>query len=159
MSSELGKEWEGMVKEWLEQHNICFDRIHDQMSGLKGSKNVCDFDAYIYPHMYYIECKECAGDRFDMLHNIDENQWIKMLKKDREPGVRAGYVIWMSKTNRAFWVSPLKFDLYYSAGIKSLIIQDLEQIGIEFRLFQKNTKWHLETFLDVVEERLNQASY
>ena len=63
MADNLGKVWEDIVEEWLQQNNICYDRIHDQMSGKKGSKNVCDYDAYIYPHIYYIECKECASPR------------------------------------------------------------------------------------------------
>lgn len=159
MAENLGKEWEGIVQEWLEQHNICFDRIPDQMSGKKGSKNVCDYDAYIFPHMYYIECKECASTSFNMLQNITEYQWVNMLKKDVVPGVRAGYVIWMSAAQRAFWVSPLALELCYTAGKKSVNIDDLEFSGIELKMYQKRTCWHLETLLDAVEEHLTQVNY
>lgn len=154
MAENLGKPWEGIVEEWLELNGICYDRIHDQMSGNKGSTNVCDFDAYIYPHMYYIECKECASPTFNMLQNISQYQWLEMLKKDMFPGVRAGYVIWMSQANRAFWVSPLMLALHYTAGNKSVTVVDLENDGIELTLFKKRTRWHLGTFLDVVEEQL-----
>jgi hypothetical protein len=158
MAYNLGKEWEDIVEEWLKENNICYDRIHDQMSGKKGSTNVCDYDAYIYPHMYYLECKECASSLFSMLQNISEYQWIHMLQKDIFPGVRAGYVIWMSRENRAFWISPLTLDLYYSAGKKSVSVDDLEAGGIELTLYQKRTKWHLETLLDVVEQHLAQVN-
>lgn len=158
MADNLGKDWEDIVEEWLQQNNICYDRIPDQMSGRKGSKNVCDYDAYIYPHIYYIECKECASPRFNMLQNIDEYQWIRMLEKDLIPGVRAGYVIWMSGEQRAFWVSPLTLDLYYSAGKKSVTVEDLEVSGVELKLYLKRTRWHLETGLDVVEEYLAQVN-
>lgn len=157
MADNLGKVWEDIVEEWLVQNNVCYDRIHDQMSGKKGSQNVCDYDAYIYPHIYYIECKECASSLFNMLQNISEYQWINMLKKDTFPGVRAGYVIWMSGDRRAFWVSPLALNLYYSAGKKSVTVTDLEEIGIELTLYVKRTKWHLETLLDIVEDNLAQA--
>lgn len=157
MADNLGKVWEDIVEEWLVQNNVCYDRIHDQMSGKKGSQNVCDYDAYIYPHIYYIECKECASSLFNMLQNITEYQWINMLKKDTFPGVRAGYVIWMSGDQRAFWVSPLALNLYYSAGKKSVTVTDLEEIGIELTLYVKRTKWHLDTLLDVVEDNLAQA--
>jgi hypothetical protein len=157
MAENRGKEWEGIVEEWLESNHICYDRIHDQVSHLKGSKNVCDYDAYIYPHIYYIECKECASSTFNMLQNIDEYQWFEMLKKDKFPGVRAGYVIWMLCENRAFWVSPLQLDLYYAAGKKSVTVADLERVGIELNLYQKRTNWYLETLLDVVEEKLAQV--
>lgn len=158
MANNLGKEWEDIVEEWLKENNICYDRIHDQMSGKKGSTNVCDYDAYIYPHMYYLECKECASSLFNMLQNISEYQWIRMLQKDTFPGVRAGYVIWMSSANRAFWVSPLTLNLYYSAGKKSVSVDDLEAGGIELTLYQKRTRWHLETLLDVVEQHLAQVN-
>ena len=158
MADNLGKVWEDIVEEWLQQNNVCYDRIPDQMSGRKGSKNVCDYDAYIYPHIYYMECKECASPRFNMLQNIDEYQWIRMLEKDLIPGVRAGYVIWMSGEQRAFWVSPLTLDLYYSAGKKSVTVEDLEVSGVELKLYLKRTRWHLETCLDVVEEYLAQVN-
>lgn len=152
MPENLGKDWEGIVQEWLERNNICFDRIPDQMSYRKGSKNVCDYTAYIFPHMYYIECKECASNSFNLLQNISEYQWINMLKKDTFPGVRAGYVIWMSSVNRAFWVSPLALDLYYSAGKKSVTADDLCDIGIELKMYQKRTRWHLETLLNDIDD-------
>jgi len=93
-----------------------------------------------------------------MLQNIDEYQWIHMLEKDLIPGVRAGYVIWMSGEQRAFWVSPLTLDLHYSAGKKSITVDDLEVSGVELKLYMKRTCWHLETCLDVVEEYLAQVN-
>lgn len=154
MSENLGKLWEDMVKEWLISNNICHDRIPDQESGKKNSKNVCDFVAYVFPHIYYIECKESTADLFDMKHNISEYQWIHMLEKDRFRGVRAGYVIWMSKFNKAYWVSPFALNLYYTAGKKSISIDDLYNAGIELTLFKKRTNWHLQTLLDVVEQHI-----
>lgn len=151
MAENLGKEWEGIVEKWLKQHNICFDRIPDQVSHLKGSRNVCDYNAYVYPHVYYLECKECASSSFNMLQNISEHQWTKMLEKDSFPGVRAGYVIWFSGEQRAFWVSPYALELSFSTGKKSVTADDLNRIGIELQLSQNRTKWQLETFLDVVE--------
>lgn len=154
MADNLGKEWEGIVENWLERHNVCFDRIPDQMSGRKGSKNVCDYTAYIYPHAYYLECKECASNSFNMLQNISEHQWTKMLEKDMFPGVRAGYVIWFSGEHRAFWVSPYMLELAFSTGKKSVTADDLNRLGIELNLTLVRTKWHLNTFLDKVEEVL-----
>lgn len=159
MADNQGKLWEDIVKEWLEQNNVCYDRIHDQMTGKKGSQNVCDFDAYIFPHIYYLECKECKSTLFNMLQNISEYQWIHMLEKDSFPGVRAGYVIWMQCENRAFWVSPLALNLYYSAGKKSVSVDDLVAVGIELELYQKRTRWHLGTLLDVIEQELSTGEF
>jgi len=154
MAIDPGKEWEDIVETWLAESKICYDRIHDQMSGKAGSKNVCDYDAYLYPHLYYIECKECASPRFDMLSRISEYQWTELLKKDKFPGVRAGYAIWMKGDQRAFWVSSLALELYYTAGIKSVTSDDLARIGVELTLYKKVTRWYLGAFLDVVECRM-----
>lgn len=158
MPENLGKCWEDMVEDWLKANDICYDRIPDQMSGRKGSTNVCDYDAYIFPHLYYIECKECASPNFNMLQNISEYQWLNMLKKDSVPGVRAGYAIWMSAAQRAFWVSPMLLNLYYTFGRKSITVRDLEIIGIELTLSMKRTRWYLDSFLDVVEQYLAQVN-
>lgn len=159
MSDNPGKIWEAIVEDWLVTHGICYDRIPDQVSKLKGSKNVCDYDAYIYPHLYYIECKECASPRFNMLQNIEEYQWFELLKRDQFPGVRAGYAIWMSGEQKAFWVSSFALNLYYTAGIKSVTCDDLQRVGIELKLYQKVSRWYLETFLDVVEDSITQVGF
>ena len=78
-----GKPFEERVAANLKKYGICYDRIHDQMSGLKGSTNPCDFTAYRYPTLLYIECKSCGEEKFDMLKAIRENQWTELLKKDK----------------------------------------------------------------------------
>ena len=63
----LGKKAEEKIEEWLDrpQEGYCFDRIPDQMTGLYGSKNICDFTLFKSPYMYYIESKATWNDRFD----------------------------------------------------------------------------------------------
>ena len=41
----LGKAAEAKIKQWLDRPDsgYSFDRIPDQLSGMYGSKNICDF--------------------------------------------------------------------------------------------------------------------
>ena len=39
------------------------------MSGLWGSKNICDFTCFVSPYMWYIESKATWEDRFDFFHD------------------------------------------------------------------------------------------
>ena len=67
MAETLGKKAEAKIREWLDKpsEDYCFDRIPDQTSGYFGSSNICDFDCYKYPFMYYIESKETENDRWE----------------------------------------------------------------------------------------------
>ena len=67
MAETIGKKAEKKVKEWLDrpQDGYCFDRLPDQMTGLYGSKNPCDFTLFKYPEMYYIESKATEANRCD----------------------------------------------------------------------------------------------
>lgn len=152
MTDNPGKQFEELTKENFEQFGICYDRIHDQVSGLLGSDNVCDFDVYDYPHLFYIECKETKDVKFDMLHNIRQYQWIKLLKKDKYPGVRAGYLIWMTHYHRLFWVTSCKAKYYYEAGHKTLSIKDLETIGVEIPARKVRDKWKFDNIIECIKK-------
>lgn len=137
-----GKPFEQRVEKNFKKYGICYDRIHDQMSGLKGSTNICDYIAYLYPNIYYIECKSCSADKFNMLSMIRENQWKGLLDKDIIPGTRAGYLVWMSKYKQLYWLSAFSADIWYKSGIKSLSIEDFNRIGIKIPELSSNFQNH-----------------
>lgn len=145
-----GKPFEDRVKGNFVTYGVCYQRLHDQMSGRLGSKNPCDFIAYRIPNEYYIECKSCSADRFDMLHYITEYQWTELIKKDRFPGVRAGYLVWMSSYQRLFWVSAFAADIYYRSGEKHLDILDFGRIGIEIPAEVVNGRWVYANILETI---------
>lgn len=157
MTDNPGKLFESWTEENFQQFGVCYDRIHDQVSGLLGSDNVCDFDVYEYPNMFYIECKETQEERFDMLHGIRQYQWLKLLKKDKYPGVRAGYLIWMAHYSRLFWVTSCKAKYYYQAGHKSLTIEDLERIGVEIPARQVRNKWKFDNIIEYIKKSSSTA--
>ena len=93
MSDTIGKKAEKKVQEWLDRptEGYCFDRIPDQMTGFFGSKNICDFTCYKYPHMYYIESKCTENSRFDF-SMLTETQHDGLLAKSEIADV-FGWVI------------------------------------------------------------------
>lgn len=69
-----GKKAEKKIAEWLNrpQDGYSFDRIPDQMTGYyRISRNICDFDCFKAPYMYYIESKCTFEDRFDFSQLTD----------------------------------------------------------------------------------------
>ena len=94
MGVNRGKQFEEIVKEGFERvPMLSIDRIPDQMSGRKGSTNICDFVAYKLPYIYYLECKTTYGNTLPF-SNITDNQWKGLLNKSHYPGVFAGIICW-----------------------------------------------------------------
>lgn len=134
MSESLGKKAEKKIQEWLDkpEYGYCFDRIPDQMSGLYGSKNICDFTLYRYPYMYYIESKATEHDRFDFTA-ITDYQMQNLLEKSKIAGVRGVLIVLFAVQKRAFIFNILHIQHLIKSGKKSLNIQKIEKWGIPFR--------------------------
>ena len=63
MNINRGKDFEAVVKDcFLTVPGVSIDRLHDQMTGFKGSTNICDFIVYKEPYEYYFECKAVHGN-------------------------------------------------------------------------------------------------
>ena len=94
MSVNRGKDFENVIKRSFEKvEGVSIDRLHDQTTGFKGSRNICDFIVYKEPYEYYIECKSVHGNTLPF-SNITDNQWTGMLEKSRIEGVFAGLICW-----------------------------------------------------------------
>lgn len=65
-------------------------RLYDTTNGFKSVSNVSDFIGYIYPYIFYIECKSTQGNTFPFsrLKQLD-----KLSQKIGKKGVNAGAVI------------------------------------------------------------------
>lgn len=103
MAKSKGKQFEQKIKEAFELvTDVSIDRVHDQVTKYKGSKNICDFIVYKKPFEYYIECKSVHGNTLsiygtDEEHkygNISNEQWEGLLKKSEIEGVFAGVICW-----------------------------------------------------------------
>ena len=96
---------------------IDINRIYDTVSGYKSVSNTSDFICYLYPNMFYLECKSCKGNTFPFsnLHQYD-----KLKLKVGIKGVRAGAVIWFREHNKLFYVPIKTFTKMMEDGKKSI---------------------------------------
>lgn len=130
----LGKKAEAKIQKWLDlpEKDYCFDRIPDQVSGLYGSKNICDFDFYKYPYMYYIESKATYEDRFNF-SMITEYQYDNLLKKSKLAGVFGLVIVLFASHKRAFILNIRDIDkLQTEQDQHSLNIKKIEKWGIPY---------------------------
>lgn len=130
----LGKKAEIKIKEWLNrsEEGFCFDRLPDQMTGLYGSSNICDFTLYRYPYFYYIESKATENDRFDY-SMITDYQRDNMLEKSNIGGVRCYVIVLFATQKRAFVLNIQDIVDEISRGKKSINIKKIEKWTIPFR--------------------------
>ena len=94
MAESRGKKFEGVIRECFESvPETSVMRLHDQMTGFKGSTNICDFIVYHYPNQFFIECKSVQGNTFPF-SNMTDKQYTGMLEMSKIYGVRAGLIVW-----------------------------------------------------------------
>lgn len=102
MASNYGKQFERKFKEdWQKVDNSDITRLYDITNGFKSISNVSDFIGYIYPYMYYLECKSTQGNTFSFgkLRQKDE-----LKKKMNIYGINAGVIIWFIDHFRVCYV-------------------------------------------------------
>lgn len=133
IGSEVGKKAEAKIKEWLNRPEAGYscDRIYDQLSGFYGSSNICDFDCYKYPYMYYIESKATYADRFDfsMLTDVQRNG---LVQKDKIEGVYGIVIVLFAEYQRAFILSATDIQRCIDENItKSLNIKKVDKWPIK----------------------------
>ena len=113
-----GKKFEEVFKENVEQvSNVIIERLPDQVSKFKGSKNPSDFIAYKYPHIYYFECKSTSVSSLSF-DNI--TQWQDLLERSRTSGVVSGVVIWFYEKDVTIFVDIRLLECMRQEGYKSI---------------------------------------
>lgn len=154
MNDTLGKKAEAKIKEWLDRpsEGYCLDRIPDQMTGLCGSKNICDFTLFKSPYMYYIESKSTWDDRFDFnqIRGIDDPKDIKsqyggLLHKSSIDNVYGVIIVLFASHKRAFILNIVDIDDLVKSGKKSLNIKKIDKWGVPIREIETipNNRKHL----------------
>ena len=129
MGINRGKQFEEQIRNALKVvPQTLVVRMYDQMSGFKGSTNICDFVAYHYPHIYLFECKSCYGNTLNF-NNITENQWKGLLEVSSYAGVVAGYFIWFIDHDITIFVSADSMQYLKQHGDKSFhVTKSLEKL-------------------------------
>lgn len=121
MPDNKGKQFESIFKhDFAKSTGGVIDRIYDPGFGMKGIKNICDFIAYKYPNMFYLECKSIKGNTFP-LSNL--TQYEKLREKKGIHGIRAGAIIWFRDHDRIVYVPISTFEQCFNEGLKSINIK------------------------------------
>ena len=118
-----GKQFEAKVKEdLLLLGDVSLERLPDQMSGHRGSKNPCDYLFYMYPNMYYLECKTTHENTFPI---SGLTQYDNLMERQGRRGVRSGVLIWFIKHDKIVYVPVKTFKQLKDEGKKSVNIKML----------------------------------
>lgn len=88
MSTNRGKDFENIVRSSISNLGIDITRLYDSTSGYISIHTTCDFIAYKYPTIYYIECKSIDGNTLSIaaLRQLED-----LLEKKKYYGTRAGF--------------------------------------------------------------------
>ena len=129
MAANYGKEFEQQFKtDFLKLEGSTIDRLYDTMNGYKSISQVSDFIGYVYPNIFYIECKSHRGASIPM-GNI--TQYDKLKKKIGIPGVRAGVILWLIDKDLVMYIPMSTVKLLKESGEKSIGVRHLGDYNIK----------------------------
>lgn len=153
----LGKEAEAKVKEWLNRpdEGYSLDRIPDQLSGMIGSANICDFTCFKSPEMYYIESKATWEPRFDF-SMISSTQFKGLMTKSTIAHCYGWIVVLFATYKRAFILDIRTINAIIQSGKKSINIDKISKWDFpyaEIETIPNNRKKHLDYTGEIEEYR------
>lgn len=128
MARDRGKAFEAKFKEdfqKLEESSV--DRLYDVMSGYKAIKQVSDFIAYLYPNIFFIECKSHKGASIPIT-NI--TQYDSLKTKVGIKGVRSGVVLWLYEKDKVLYIPTKTITKLIEDGEKSIGLRHLDKYRI-----------------------------
>lgn len=128
MAPNRGKQFEDKFKEdFSKLPESSLDRLYDVMNGYKNIKQVSDFIGYLFPNIFYLECKAHKGASLP-LSNI--TQYDNLKKKVGIKGVRSGVVLWLYEKDKVFYIPTSTVTKLKENGEKSVGIRHLKDYRI-----------------------------
>lgn len=128
MAYNVGKKFEEKFKiDFLKVDGSTIDRLYDTMNGYKSISQISDFIGYIYPNIYYLECKSHKGASIP-IQNI--TQYEKLKGKVGIPGVRVGVILWLYEKDKVLYVPVSTITELIQDGEKSIGIRHLSEYNI-----------------------------
>ena len=123
-----GKQFEDIIKTSLLKVNdvvgrkvVDVQRLYDTTNGFSGVKQPSDFVVYLYPHIYYLECKSTHA------HTLNQSyitQLVELEKKSKVEGVIAGTFIWYISDEVTIYV-PVNTLVQHFKCHKSVSVKDI----------------------------------
>lgn len=125
MGLNRGKQFEKkFANDFLKIENSSLDRLYDVTSGYRSISQISDFIGYIYPNIFYLECKTHKGNTFP-LTNL--TQYEKLLPKVGIKGVRVGMILWMIEHDVIVYIPISSIKKMKEDGKKSFNIKMLKE--------------------------------
>ena len=130
MSVNRGKQWEAKLKEdFSKMSGAYIYRVPDQLGGLKGQTGICDFIAYKFPKIFFIEAKTILGNTFPL---TNFTQFDKLMSIPNIQGVHRGVMLWFQDHQRVLYVPLLTIAKMKQDGKKSVNIRTIDSDGYEY---------------------------
>ena len=125
MAVNKGKAWEAKFKtDFMKSFpNGSIDRLYDPVGGYYGINNICDFIAYDFPQIYYLELKSHKGNTFPF---TCLPQYDKLTSKVGIKGVRAGVVLWFIDHDQVIYAPISTITKMKEDGKKSINVKELD---------------------------------
>ena len=128
MSVNRGKQFEDKFKEDFKKlPESSLDRLYDVMNGYKNIKQVSDFIGYLFPNIFYLECKAHKGASLP-LSNITQYDTLK--SKVGIYGVRSGVVLWLYEKDKVLYIPTSTITKLKQDGEKSVGLRHLNEYRI-----------------------------
>ena len=102
-------------------------RLYDVTSGYMNISNISDFIGYVYPNMFYLECKAHSGASIPF---SKISQYDKLLEKASIHGIRSGVVLYLYEKFREFYIPVKTIEKMKKEGEKSVGLRSLEKYDI-----------------------------
>ncbi len=124
MSLSKGKQFENKLKsDFSKIPGSHIERIYDNVSGYKSIRGRSDFIGYIFPNMFFIECKSHLGNTFPF---SELRQYNDLLEVSGIKGIRSGVVLWMIDHDVVVYIPVSTVKLMKADKKKSFNIKDLD---------------------------------
>ena len=128
MAKNRGKQFEAKFKlDFLKLEGSSIDRLYDTMNGYKAIKQIADYIGYVYPNIFYLECKSHAGASIPM-RNI--TQYDNLCSKIGIKGVRSGVVLWLTEKDKVFYIPASTIKQMRQDGEKSIGLRHIDKYNI-----------------------------
>lgn len=121
MANNYGKKWEKkFAADFSKVPGSMVTRLFDITNGYKSISNISDFICYIYPYIYYLECKSTQGNTFPLSRLTQKDDLAKTMGKQ---GVNAGVILWFIDHYKVCYVSIEEILRLEALGAKSINVK------------------------------------
>lgn len=146
-----GKAFEERFREgWKKSFpNGVLIRLYDTTNGYLNIRNICDFIGYVYPNIYFLECKTHAGASVPF---SKISQYEKMLGVASLQGVRSGVIIYLYDKDKVYYVPIKTIEKMKADGKKSVGIKAVEEGYRIIEIPSKKLRVFMESDYSILKE-------